>query len=405
MVTACAVIGAQFGDEGKGLFVDYLADLYDGKTTVVVRSNGGSQAAHTVTTPEGQRHVFSHFGSGTMSGASTHLSRYMICNPITFLRERRKLIDVQCINPPRVTVDPQAMVSIPFDSLINQAVETHRSLYRHGSCGLGIGETVERHTHPQGFPVPVSALSALDLEGLRTIRAEWVRKRLAVLGVDAVPEPYGELIAEDAISEQFLRDCEEFLSCVEIVPDAEIVSLGDYIVFEGAQGLALDQTMGAFPYVTRSNTGLRNIVDLAHLAGIDAIEAYYVSRCYTTRHGAGPLAHEAQWRADDVEVVDPTNVPNSWQGSLRLAPLDIGILAENIAQDLRHHGGMRISPSLVLTCLDQVKGELDIYRGDIALRVTPSELSAMLCATIAPVIESWGPTRRDIRCPEYLAVG
>ena len=64
---AFAIIGAAFGDEGKGLMTDYLASNHDGKA-LVVRFNGGAQAAHTVQTPSGQRHVFKHLGSGSFSG-------------------------------------------------------------------------------------------------------------------------------------------------------------------------------------------------------------------------------------------------------------------------------------------------------------------------------------------------
>ena len=65
---AYAVIGANYGDEGKGLITDYLCRQVE--NPLVIRFNGGAQAGHTVTTPEGIRHIFSHFGSGTLAGAS-----------------------------------------------------------------------------------------------------------------------------------------------------------------------------------------------------------------------------------------------------------------------------------------------------------------------------------------------
>ena len=69
-----AIIGANYGDEGKGLLTDYYAAK--SKHSVVVRFNGGPQAGHTVVTPEGKRHVFSHYGSGTLAGAQTFLSKH-----------------------------------------------------------------------------------------------------------------------------------------------------------------------------------------------------------------------------------------------------------------------------------------------------------------------------------------
>ncbi len=76
MSKVIAVIGAGYGDEGKGLMTDYFSSQYD--DAVVIRSNGGAQAGHTVVTPEGQRHVFSHFGSGTFNGSPTFLSRHFV---------------------------------------------------------------------------------------------------------------------------------------------------------------------------------------------------------------------------------------------------------------------------------------------------------------------------------------
>lgn len=81
---ARVVIGSSFGDCGKGLVTDYLCSQGAG---IVVRFNGGANAGHTVVTPDGQRHVFSHFGSGTLLGVPTFLSSFFVCNPIQFAKE------------------------------------------------------------------------------------------------------------------------------------------------------------------------------------------------------------------------------------------------------------------------------------------------------------------------------
>src|SRR5471032_1189579 len=85
--TALAVIGAGYGDEGKGLLVDALAAA--GETAIVCRSNGGAQAGHTVTLADGRRHVFHHLGSGALAGAATHLSRFFVHHPMLLQEERR----------------------------------------------------------------------------------------------------------------------------------------------------------------------------------------------------------------------------------------------------------------------------------------------------------------------------
>ena len=84
------VSGLGFGDEGKGSIVDYLVRTKGAE--VVVRFNGGAQAGHNVVTPEGLHHTFSQFGSGTfVPGVKTHLSRFMILNPLGMIREEEHL--------------------------------------------------------------------------------------------------------------------------------------------------------------------------------------------------------------------------------------------------------------------------------------------------------------------------
>ncbi len=73
------VIGGSFGDEGKGLITNYFSQK---KNSIVICSNGGAQRGHTVTSPDGIRHVFHHFGSGTFNGAATYLPEDFILNPI-----------------------------------------------------------------------------------------------------------------------------------------------------------------------------------------------------------------------------------------------------------------------------------------------------------------------------------
>src|ERR1700730_14751416 len=87
--SAKVVIGANFGDEGKGLAVDALAARMT--RPIVIRFNGGAQAGHTVTTPDGRRHVFSHVGAGAFLDAPTFLSRFFVVQPGVFAREAAEL--------------------------------------------------------------------------------------------------------------------------------------------------------------------------------------------------------------------------------------------------------------------------------------------------------------------------
>ncbi|HEY4199788.1 MAG TPA: adenylosuccinate synthetase [Devosiaceae bacterium] len=394
-IRAKAVIGAGYGDEGKGVLTDLLA----AKTadTVVVRSNGGAQAGHTVVTPQAVRHVFHHIGSGALAGAATHFSRHFVAHPMLLLDEWQALRALGA--DLRLSTDPRALVTTPFDVMINQAIELARGQARHGSTGVGFGETIERNLRPE-FRLTTQDLFKPDFgDRLRRIRADWVATRLAALGVANIPAAIAEAMADDDVIERFTADCESYVAKVELWPDRRLGERGN-LLFEAAQGLLLDQDYGAFPHVTRSNTGLRNMLQIAEEAGIGAIEATYVTRCYTTRHGAGPLAGEID---DIVGIVvdDPTNAPNDWQGVLRLAPLDTEVLRKAIAHDVRLAAGTatEVAAGLAVTCLDQASGVLPIRNGAASERITPEEAAATIARHAAlPLFgQNWGPGRPDFR--------
>lgn len=137
MQETIAVIGANYGDEGKGRLTNFLAD----DESCVVRYSGSAQAGHTVV-EEGRRHVFKHFGSGSLRGIQSYLTSDFLLHPIMFEMESHQLNDII----PVVTVDPRSLVVLPTDMIINQAVEKMRGESRHGSCGMGVRQAQERST-------------------------------------------------------------------------------------------------------------------------------------------------------------------------------------------------------------------------------------------------------------------
>ncbi|MCE3288690.1 MAG: adenylosuccinate synthase protein [Caulobacter sp.] len=393
MAQAYAIIGAGYGDEGKGLMVDALAARTPG--AVVARFNGGAQAGHTVARPDGRRHVFHHLGAGALAGAATHLSRFFVHHPMLLRDEQAALAELGANTT--VTADPRGPVTTPWDMLINQAVERSRGDGRHGSCGLGFGETLERSLNP-AFALTVGDLAAGDLSArLAAIRDAWLPRRLAALGVALTPE---EAAVRDnpVILEAFLDDCRHFAATVTQASDAGLAA-HDAVIFEGAQGLMLDQVIGDFPHVTRSHTGLANVLAIAREAGLGPIQATYVTRAYATRHGAGPLPGGGD-TLPGFEIRDPTNAPNPWQGRMRYAPLDVDRLARAIAADqaLSKPAEGEVALSLAVTCLDQAIGPIEL--GGRAQDYIPANslapaLSDWLDLPLAA--QSWGPRREDVR--------
>lgn len=391
--TASAVIGSAYGDEGKGLMTDILAQQ---GADIVVRSNGGAQAGHTVTTPDGKGHVFHHFGSGAFSGVSSHMSQFFVSHPMLLLQEFEALRQLGANTV--ITVDPRSLITTPYDMMINQFIEQQRAGSRHGSCGVGFGEAIERSIrHDLRITVGDLFSDKNIKDTLFKIRSEWIDIRMSALGGNALSDHQASIIYNDAILERFVQDCEDFKNIVGLRDDSRLMGR---IIFEGAQGLLLDQDYGAFPHVTRSNTGLLNMTAIANEAGIDGIDVHYMTRSYTTRHGAGPMAHEKE-DMSYVEIVDPTNVHNDWQGTIRAAPLDVHVLEKAIAHDIsRVAGRIEIEAGIVITCLDQLVSDAVIYKNDSLSNCVSAEMLACEVENMTGIAvrgTSWGATREDFR--------
>ena len=280
---AAVVIGANYGDEGKGLITDYLASITN-SNTLVIRFNGGAQAGHTVQTPHGLRHVFSHFSSGTFVGAQTYLSHFFIANPILFKQELDKLKSHGFF--PKITIHPDAIITTPYDMYINQLSENFKAENRHGSCGVGVSETIERNLHPD-FQLTIKDLAGKNSlkKQLFNIKNKWLEARLNKLIHRNLTPNEKDLIFSNDIFDYFLNDIEIFLNNIHIA-DYDYLTQKSKLIFEGAQGLLLDQNHKNFPHVTRSNTGVQNVAEIAKISNIHHLDIHYISRCYLTRHGA-----------------------------------------------------------------------------------------------------------------------
>jgi len=374
------VIGANYGDEGKGLVTDYLASRDAPTDTQVIRFNGGAQAGHTVVTPEGHRHVFHHFGSGTLAGASTFLSEYFALSPIFFRREWGDLAAYH----PRVSAHFNAPLTTPWDLMLNQAVAWQgRTRGEQGSCGMGFHETMKRHARwPGMLNLNVTLYShrrkALK-ENLDSVRRLYYVPRFEELGRLPPTAFY-----DDAILDRYAEDVEFMLE--RILP-CWGAGWNPSTIYEGAQGLLLDQDYGTFPYVTHSHTGIRNALKLE----TSPLKIYYVTRCYLTRHGTGPLPHEGKLRPI---TRDTTNVYNEYQGQLRYAPLDLNALVGRIEQDLQRGRHRDHKAHLVVTCLDQIPDGVEAVVDGKLMELTSRELlEALTALTDMPILTAGSPVR------------
>ncbi|OHD58115.1 MAG: hypothetical protein A2Y32_05670 [Spirochaetes bacterium GWF1_60_12] len=363
------VIDLGFGDAGKGRTVDWLCARRP-ESSLVIRYGGGHQVGHTVSIG-GLVHVFSNFGAGSLRGVPTWFGRDCTVFPPAIAAEQAALTAL--LPPgspsPELAIHPLAKVCTPWDIAWNRAAEAELG---HGSCGVGFGATVERHA--AGVPLYAKDL-AFDwvarqkLQGIRY----WYGQRAAAWSASG--DDFAGCFAAECDSldlDAYLAQCRAAAACYRLAGLEECLAGKDHLVFEGHQGLMLDQHHGIYPHVTWSSTGsapaLALLAGLADSGGganqagsawrVCPVDLYCVTRCYQTRHGRGPMSSSQPVAlvAADAE----TNRDNGFQGAFRSAELDPELLAYALVSDRAERADLPVKfavrENLVVTCLDQRPG-------------------------------------------------
>lgn len=319
-----------FGDAGKGTITDFLARRYSAHT--LVRYNGGPQAAHNVVCADGRHHTFSQFASGMfLPGTRTLLSRFMLINPLNMLKEARHLN--ACGVPDaleRVQIDRRALVITPFQRALNRLRELARSADRHGSCGEGIGECMAdflQFGETVLFAGDLADRATLlkKLRFLQEIKQHEFTELARFLPETEMVRQESALLADPG----YLADCLDvysyFSTRVEIVDDTALRMLfarPGTLLFEGAQGILLDENYGFSPYTTWSTTTCANAQTLLEEnAYAGQVIRLGVMRTYATRHGAGPFPTEDPDLA--ASLPEAHNIWNNWQRAFRVGHCDL----------------------------------------------------------------------------------
>ena len=279
-VHCVVVVGAQWGDEGKGKLVDVLAERAD----LVVRYQGGATAGHTVHMSAGE-FVLHQIPSGILQGAVCIVGNGVVLDPETFFTELDALVSRGVKVEHKLFVSDRAHLTLPYHKLLDQARERREQI---GTTGRGIGPTYEDKYGRRGIRVGDlrSLARAQDLVAARVASAN---EMLGLLGGSERADP----AAHRALLERWAP------RLLPLTVDAgrvvfEALQRGDSVLLEGAQGALLDVDHGTYPYVTSSNTTAGGAAVGAGI-GPTAIDAVLgVVKAYTTRVGNGPLPTEAE---------------------------------------------------------------------------------------------------------------
>lgn len=356
------VVGANYGDEGKGLATDFFARNASGKCLNVLY-NGGPQRGHTVELKDGKRHVFHHFGSGTFANAHTLFDKDFMVNPILFAKEYDELIhdgvDVKCF------ISPDCRVTNPYDMIINQIVEKSRDSKKHGSCGCGIWETQRRYdngTYSLRYSDMIRMTDLQLLEYIHDIAEDYFYEQMNFYGIEEIPDAYKELIGNDIMEIHYINDLRYMQSKVESCRLESLCENYNTVIFEGGQGLALSETnVSAYPYTTPSNTGSSVPAKRIAMIGLDSdMEVCYVTRSYFTKHGAGTFPTECKKAEINSEIQDLTNVPNEFQDSIRYGTFSKDEFYSRVFDDIRMSDTLssKIKRNLMVTHLNYTDGDI-----------------------------------------------
>ncbi|MCP4896450.1 MAG: adenylosuccinate synthetase [bacterium] len=344
---AWIVIDLGFGDAGKGATVDFL--VRDQRAGLVVRFNGGAQAGHNVVSPTGIHHTFAQFGAGTLvDGTRTLLGPGFILHPGAMLVEESRLREKGIHDAfARTVIDARALVISPFQQAACRLRELWRGDNAHGTCGIGIGEAVRDSLEDSGDTIRVVDLGNSHdklMSQQRRIRDQLEEARR--LPGDRVEAEWKVLDDPHYVTKtvELWQDLVQHLRVVAPEQTQKAIGQTEVVVFEGAQGVLLDQDRGFHPHTTWSDSTPRGALELLQGHGADVIRLG-VTRSYSVRHGLGPFPTQDFEMSRDYG--EPHNDNHGWQGEFRKGALDTVLLRYALATC----GGV---DGLAVNCMDQI---------------------------------------------------
>ncbi|MCP4804130.1 MAG: adenylosuccinate synthase [Proteobacteria bacterium] len=276
------VVGAQWGDEGKGKIVDRLASRAD----LVVRFQGGNNAGHTLVVA-GEKVVLHLVPSGILNpSARCVIGHGVVIDPVVLLREVDALATTgRSVHPAQLLISAGAHVILPYHVAIDTLREAARGAGAIGTTKRGIGPTYEDKASRRGIKVG------------EFIRPDRLRERLTDLLPErnrTIAEFGGEPLDVDVLLDQLLPVAERLApyvtDTVEVLHEA--LEAGQSLLFEGAQGALLDLDHGSYPYVTSSNTIAGAACTGAGVGPTALGQVIGVVKAYCTRVGHGPFPTE-----------------------------------------------------------------------------------------------------------------
>ncbi len=381
-----AVIGMQWGDEGKGKVIDLLSE----RALHIARAQGGNNAGHTIVA-KGQEYRFHVVPSGIIySHTNCYIGGGTVIDPLSLLLEFEELKNHRIDFEDRLFLSRYAHVVMPYHRLLDQLAEKAKGSLAVGTTGRGIGpcyaDKVNRcgiriadFLNPQGFRALLERNLSMKNKELESLYAH------SPLELDPIFDEYQKLAER---LKPFAASVEELLYTAS--------KKGEKVLFEGAQGALLDNTFGTYPFVTSSCTLAGGVCSGAGVGPSLIDQTIGVAKAYTTRVGNGPfpteLKPEELARFPDHGAA--REIGTTTGRKRRIGWLDVFLLKYTIS--------LNGADSLALTKLD-ILDELDeikICTGYKHCRYFPATLDELQSA--APIYETLKGWKRSTRGVEVF---
>jgi adenylosuccinate synthase len=386
------VVGAQWGDEGKGRVVDLLSERAD----VVARFQGGANAGHTIIV-DGQEYILHLIPSGMVRGKTCLIGNGVVIDLPTLFEEMDELAARGIQLEGKLWVSDRAHITLPYHRLLDAAREAANPARKIGTTMRGIGPTYVDKMMRIG--IRVSDLFEEELLAEK-VAANWEDKTHGLRHLTEEQRPHPEAVVAQYL--EFAERLKPFVADCSVIME-EARRAGENILFEGAQGTGLDIDFGTYPYVTSSNTIAGGACTGTGVGPTSIDHVSGIAKAYTTRVGEGPF---------------PTLMPPDIEEKCRTIGHEFGATTGRKrlcgwfdAMLVRHAARVNGLTSLIITKLD-VLDEFDTiqlctgytYRGN-KLDHFPSSLRVL--AECEPVYEEWpgwltptGEARRFEDLPE-----
>jgi adenylosuccinate synthase len=280
---AAVIVGAQWGDEGKGKIVDVLSENFP----VVARYAGGHNAGHTVII-EGKKFILQLVPSGVLRpGCRGVIGNGVVLDPVAFLKEVGNLRQMGVKVDGNLFISNRAQVILPYHRMIELAAENAPGRVKIGTTSRGIGPAYEDKMGRRGLRVA----DLLDLKLLKTHIENACREKNMIAHALFNSEP----LDADKMYEEYAQASEKIAPfvCDTALLINQALDAGESVMFEGAQGTMLDIDHGTYPFVTSSSATSGGAVIGTGVAPTAIDTVIGVTKAYCTRVGGGPFPTEA----------------------------------------------------------------------------------------------------------------